>query len=670
MTERIQTPVVEPAPAAEVGYTPPEVALPPELAHRNPNQAPERSANVELEPGKDIFPQLQKDAAERGRPDMVGLEWKDAEGHRHVVSSYETIQRERSAPKHTRLPRVVKRPDAAGGGPIPVGRVWERVEYRDKYITTKQTIERRTVNVYDENDNLIDIQEYEGKERRPVDRGETWAGKHKKTKEYEEVDRFALSFRKKSKWERAAEGAYTTFIKPIEITDVKWGEKPAPSIHEQPIPKESIHVKLTDEGKVSFDQIITEQVEYGLENWKGLSWKDEKGKKKQVIGDSVVIRQDKMLGRDYPERLFEVRTSGENDSTIQREFFTMAELQKHFGSRDKLYPKAPELDLHWELPKLEPIKSSETPPEDPYLREQWEEQKAWSEWDETKKTPKPKPWYGREFSFDAEGNFVEPEAQTTDIDLKDAYELLAYPELDKKYITDAEGNVLSVAVDDEARAAIDEKVKQLKSDPQNEKIAEAVVTTMDEVGFDKFHAVVEKLQADYISDLHRLGIEVAPQEASLSWIIKDLMAQRVSGQGNAFEDTPDGHKLRRQAVNYRLGQRFYAAAIQPKEEVVSDDLATRVELQRKQVKGELTEQEVAEELAIRKPTERIRYAFKEAGEAGNPDHPPMVEKLRALLYRKEIESVLKKRKNSDEPELTDADYINIGNHIRLSFGQI
>lgn len=155
----------------------------------------------------------------------------------------------------------------------------------------------------------------------------------------------------------------------------------------------------------------------------------------------------------------------------------------------------------------------------------------------------------------------------------------------------------------------------------------------------------------YAEELHRYGLIAGlpgPEESG-HMILETLLQMRYYQRhpseaaeagfdlvtGNPFEHSPEGRRLRCQAMDLLLGKLMYGTA-------VSGHRTRTVDME-----GD-------------EPVERVTEVYE--------DDFVFKEKLQAMIYKDKIEALIKKRKAVTEPELTPAELGRIGAYTRLSLG--
>ncbi len=123
---------------------------------------------------------------------MVGLEWIEEDGMRYRVSSHEKLTRTRQkVAGKSRLPRIAKH---SINGP--------ELERKEIHESVTETVDYRTVDVFNEDGDLVDVLTFNGSRREWIPRTiygafqakSTIYGRPIKPKEYREVDLFQDHF--------------------------------------------------------------------------------------------------------------------------------------------------------------------------------------------------------------------------------------------------------------------------------------------------------------------------------------------------------------------------------------------------------------------------------------------------------------------------------------------
>jgi hypothetical protein len=490
---------------------------------------PNTSSEVILDPTQDTFAQLQRDAAERGRPDMVGLAWTEGDLY-YRVSSYDRLPPQREQVLEAALAKRA------------VEKVVKSVTYGPEEPTpTRGVTEYRTIDVYNANGDLVNVLPFAGKERRPIERHRVFDGKHQlrleklfKVPQTELIDRFGDYFRVNSRANPNAKGASTTKGRiPRQISNVHWTDQGSENVagtgerRVVPVPKV--------EAKVLLYALAKQQKDLGLESWQGLTWTDEQGNKKKILSDRVAIKKDERRRDDVPTRLFEVITFGVDNRVVQRHTYTAESLEHHFVSRSKVHPNAPDVNLQWEITKYK--QPGQNMPQDPLARAKWHEEEAWSNW--------------------AEPNKPELAKKRTAVSLDEAFILLSSPELAGDHI-----KLSDIA----ARSEVQAQLTELKKKAETTKQAEALQKILSELGLEEFQTRISKLHEGYVTDMRRVGIMVPDTERrNAGWLVKDLVESYLKDNERLFEDSEVGTKLQNQVVDLKRGQTMYQVFIVKKE---------------------------------------------------------------------------------------------------------
>jgi hypothetical protein len=298
-------------------------------------------------------------------PSMLGFEWIESDGLRYRVSSYEKLTRVRQSREKSWLHLTAEK--------HPVRGPEIRRKRNPKRETVPEEVDYRTVDVLDEDGNLVDIVTFSGYDRKwqPTNKIggiliERLTGVHQG--EYDVIDPFTSHFKVGANVNPASPGAQKKV--PREILGFRWagedelagpeiaarGRVAVPEISDWDTEARNKPEKPGDmrpkkpEAKAQelFEKLAGQQEELGLHSWVGLTWNtpypaiDKKTREwerqnvnqMQIVRDAVIIRDSNNPGRSYAERVFEVRTTSPNGTAVNRHMYTLKDLMKQFTNRE------------------------------------------------------------------------------------------------------------------------------------------------------------------------------------------------------------------------------------------------------------------------------------------------------------------------------------------------
>ncbi len=616
-----------------------------------------------INPDANVFSQLEHAARERGEPSMLGMEWVEADGMRYRVSSYERLTRTREITRKTRLPRPTK--TSVGGVDFT---------YR-KEVPTGETVEEeydyRTVDVIGPDGQIVDILEFDGTKRVPVERTiygpfkakTTFYGRSIQPKEEREVDLFQDHF---DVTDEAYPKVHLHHDHPRVYRDVigyRWvgeeemarpeikkvGTVNAPTIPERVSGRPEL---LSPEEKTQrlLEGLAGQQSELGMADWRGLAWispsaeasaiEDEDGNKQwvirngamsRIVRDQTFVRKDKYSGEKYVERMFEVRT--ESGDGISHKLYTMDELWKLFADKESA-------DRKLDRARIKAARGGEDadqlqPPVPLHLR--WE-------------TEAPGP-------DDADTHDHAERQPEPYLTFEDALALLIGKDLDGAGRSEVGRVALGAQISqvkelfhdvDRIRGRGRELHGHMRRVEKYRAYAKELLETIDEIGSERLYEIVEARRPIYeevYEDLYRLGLSTShkPGEtADDSDMLMSLMERRLGGSGSdqkayrrfMAEASPD--ELRQQFLleaEQDLGHRFISGALKV--------------MKHKSADGE-------KEVHIRS------------------NNQPVLGRIRALLYRKSIDKMLDADRENEHrhSKLGPKERAAIGSMLRGSFGRV
>jgi hypothetical protein len=281
----------------------------------------------------DVVPDLLNDAATRGRADLVGLSWNQ-DGLTYVVSAYDELPKSRRVESHRdRVPRpkmgtggsVGYAPERKLHGPVEMRKTdWPGFRRNRHYKIEDYLLEKRTVDVYDEAGNLVDIKSFMGEQlmddlsrHNNIDKAGKW-----------HIDRF--------EW--------------------RTPNREAPMAERNPADVTSIPVPLTGPDNV-FGQVmdhhrqLKDRADGRFEDWVGLTWVQD-GIKHQVVRDTIISDFGKSGPR--PQRTWVVKSYDTANRSLGRTVYKDAALRKYFEEAEAINGK-PLSGLHWETSAIAPV---------------------------------------------------------------------------------------------------------------------------------------------------------------------------------------------------------------------------------------------------------------------------------------------------------------------------
>ncbi len=585
-----------------------------------------------IDPDNELFGQLRHSAAERGRPDMVGLEWVEEDGMRYRVSSHEKLTRTRQEVVGTsRLPRIVKHSIA---GPT--------LEWEEIYEEVPETVDYRTVDVFNKEGDLVDILTFTGSRHDWTPRrihkaspGEIYV----KPDKPQEIDNFEGHFS-----ESTLINPHSVPIDvrvPRPVVGFRWVEQPARPDPEGPGRLRASAVRNREKGDLKdksledktqelFEALAKQQSEHGIENWVGLTWnspvvkRDRYGNwstydisQMQIIRDEITIKGDGENYLNYIERVFEVRTRSSDGKTSNRHVYTLAELQELFNHKEASDRKQSEQQRrhHKDL-------GPAVPPAVP-LNLHWETSRKPEETEEAGHQPEPHITFEDALALLVGGGLGHTDLHAT-------VERIKHTKPPHKEMKGHE----RVEAHEAERART---------------YAHELLRTFEEIGRDRLYAIVEQMRGAYMSldiDLHRLGIPSSsgypPAPRSDSQILQTLMQRRLAGDTTLLsENSEERRRHFAKEIETELGWLFMRSALKIAKKNIPDE-------------------------DPKDPAERAEKTIYLRA-----DNPELLFRIQYLLYHKAIENMLEEEKGNTEEDskFGRAEFARLGGMLRRSFGR-
>lgn len=399
-------------------------------------------------------------------------------------------------------------------------------------------------------------------------------------------------------------------------------------LEDEPASFRTVPVDLSDKDKSVFDTVMdlvkTENLSDG---WVGLTWTRD--------GFVCRITEDNARswdGSDATRNLREwvVETLDTEGRVLTRTSMNGEKMRKYLQVMNTP-PNPPLNDLRFVAPSGEEAPRLELPPEDPFERLHWREERAWLGWLGTAHPDEPETIAEEGLSFE------------------DAVDMLSYGD-----VYDRGGEVHQRITN------------RVRSSVQDRKYIKTLQGIVGEIGSHELWDVADRQLAHYNSTLKMLGLRPRLEDQSISWVFKELARHRYFSKnpddvpGDVYHDLEfqdpigadgDAKLGLNNVIDLRLGAIFVNTALHKEEEPIKK--VEKIPESRRGPDGNEFQEVIKSRLAVSVDEKMVR--------------------LLQTFIRDEVAAILNKavtgrRKPVGEP-ITQYDMARIGELLRQATGQ-